>query len=120
MGACLLNAGQLGVYSEAKVRIQSTTGLSGIPLQFCSSLVSGFAATALCCPADVLKSRIQNSAPGMYAGVLDCMGRTVKAEGVLALWKGFLPAFVKLAPHTVISFIIMDNLSKWYTGKEAF
>ena len=131
--ACLLNAGQLGVYSEAKERIQSTAGMTGIPLQFCSSLVSGIAAVGLSCPADVLKSRMQYAGPthsskslGMpgthtrrYSGVLDCMRKTIAKEGVLALWKGSIPAYVKLAPHTIISFIIIDNLSKWYTGEEA-
>lgn len=119
--ACLLNAGQLGVYSEAKERIQSTAGMTGIPLQFCSSLVSGIAAVGLSCPADVLKSRMQyaGSWTVQYSGVLDCMRKTIAKEGVLALWKGSIPAYVKLAPHTVISFMIIDNLSKWYTGKEA-
>ena len=34
-------------------------------------------------------------------------------------WKGFGPATVKLAPHSVISFVILDSLTRWYTGKDA-
>ena len=46
-------------------------------------------------------------------------GQLMKGEGVLAFWKGFGPATIKLAPHSVISFIILDNLTIWYTGKSA-
>ena len=36
-------------------------GLNGIPLQFTGSLVSAVAAVGMSCPADVLKSRMQNA-----------------------------------------------------------
>jgi solute carrier family 25 oxoglutarate transporter 11 len=117
--AVLINAGQLAVYSQAKETVRSRFGLEGIPLQFVSSLVASVVAVGLSCPADVLKSRMQNMRPGEYGGTLDCARKIVKFEGVLSLWKGYTPATIKLAPHTVISFIILDNLSKWLLGKEA-
>jgi len=46
-----------------------------------------------------MKSRMQNSAPGEYSGVVDCGSRLIKAEGVGALWKGFLPAYIKHRPR---------------------
>lgn len=117
--AILLNAGQLAVYSDAKIRINEKLGLEGIALQFSSSLVASAFATALCCPADVLKSRIQNAQPGQFASVLACATSVVKEEGVRALWKGYTPAMIKLAPHTVISFVILDNLSRAVLGRDA-
>ena len=44
--ACLLNAGQLGVYSEAKEVLSTSVGLSGIPLQFVGSLIASVAANS--------------------------------------------------------------------------
>jgi solute carrier family 25 oxoglutarate transporter 11 len=44
--ACLLNAGQLGVYSEAKEVLSASAGLSGIPLQFIGSLIASVAANS--------------------------------------------------------------------------
>ena len=117
--AVLLNAGQLAVYSQAKETIRLRIGLDGIPLQFFSSLVASVVAVGLSCPADVLKSRLQNASPGEFAGTVDCARQIVKSEGMLAFWKGYTPATIKLAPHTVISFIILDNLSKLLLGKEA-
>lgn len=44
--ACLLNAGQLGVYSEAKEVLSDSIGLSGIQLQFVGSLIASVAANS--------------------------------------------------------------------------
>ena len=52
-------------------------------------------------------------------GIVDCLTKTIKAEGVLALWKGFMPAFIKLTPHTVISFVILEKLTSIMTGSSA-
>ena len=38
------------------------------------------------------------SAPKVYKGVMDCAVQTVKGEGVLSLWKGFLPAYARQGP----------------------
>jgi solute carrier family 25 oxoglutarate transporter 11 len=116
--AVLLNAGQLAAYSESKRQVSERLGLSGVPLQFTSALVSASFANALCTPADVLKSRMQNAVKGQYAGVFDCAKRLVAKEGPLALWKGYGPATIKLAPHTVISFFILDNLYQLLLGKD--
>ena len=70
-------------------------------------------------PFDVIKSRMQNAATGDYAGPLDCAARSVRAEGPLVLWRGFTPAFLKLAPYTVISLVILEKLTFAATGKRA-
>lgn len=116
--ACLLNAGQLAVYSEAKSVLQEKTPLTGIPLQFCSSVVSAFAAVTLSCPADVVKTRLQNGG-SQYSGVADCVKTLIRTEGTLALWKGFGPSVTKIAPFSVICFVILDNLTQFFTGKQA-
>ena len=38
---------------------------------------------------------------------------------VLVMWRGFTPAFVKLAPYTIISLTLVDKLTKAVTGKDA-
>jgi solute carrier family 25 oxoglutarate transporter 11 len=116
--AILLNAGQLAVYSEAKRQASEALGLAGVSLQFVSALISATVAVALCCPADVLKSRMKNATKGHYDGVFDCARRLVAQEGPGALWKGYGPATIKLAPHTVISFFILDGLYKTVLGRE--
>ena len=116
--AVLLNAGQLAVYSQAKSEVDKM-GLTGIPNKFVSSLLASLVAVALSCPADVLKSNMQNAKQGQFTGVVDCATQLINKEGIFALWKGYTPATIKLAPHTVISFIILDALSQKILGRDA-
>ena len=128
--AMLLNSCQLGIYSEAKETLIKNTPLTDGPdtisklsLQFTGSIISSFFAALASTPADVIKSRLQNqpSVDGkpVYSGLGDCMVKLVKSEGVLAFWKGFTPAWIKIAPHTVISFVILEQLTHLITGGAA-
>lgn len=38
------------------------------------------------------------------------MFQTVKYEGVIALYKGFVPTFVRMGPWNIIFFIIYERL----------
>ena len=106
------------VASQAKEVISEKTGMSGIPLKFSSAMVASVFAVGFSCPADVIKSRMQNMQPGEYEGPVDCAKQMIRKEGLLSLYKGYTPAFIKLAPHTVISFIILDTLSQMILGKD--
>ena len=106
------------VASQTKEIISEKTGMSGIPLKFSSAMVASVFAVGFSCPADVIKSRMQNMQPSEYTGPIDCAKKLIHNEGVLALYKGYTPAFIKLAPHTVISFIILDTLSQMILGKD--
>ena len=39
--------------------------------------------------------RVINGVPE-YSGVLNVLSKTVQAEGVLSLWRGFMPYFLRL------------------------
>lgn len=57
-------------------------------------------------------SRVQNAAKG--AGQVTVLMGVIKNEGVLALWSGFIPTYFKIGPHTVITFIVLEQLNKLY------
>jgi len=48
----------------------------------------------------------------VYKNAFDCFWKTVKSEGPLALYKGFIPNWMRLGPHTVITFFIFEQLRK--------
>jgi len=126
--ACLLSACAMGITSEIKMRL-SGSGLfgadgklyGGVPLLFLATLISSFVANVVANPFDVVKSRMQSTGDGstQYDSMLDCFFQTVGSEGVFKLWSGFIPAFLKLAPYTVISLTLTDKITKIVTGKEA-
>ena len=65
--------------------------------------VAGSCMTLLGQPFDTTKVRMQASA-SRYAGVLDCVRRTVASEGVLALYKGLVPALLASSSTAALRF----------------
>eukprot|EP00026_Physarum_polycephalum_P012453 Phypoly_transcript_12762.p1 GENE.Phypoly_transcript_12762~~Phypoly_transcript_12762.p1 ORF type:complete len:307 (+),score=44.96 Phypoly_transcript_12762:82-1002(+) len=116
--AVILNAAQLGTYDQAKQMLLQT-GMFGNNLgtHFTASLISGFISTAVSIPIDMAKTRIQNMKHGEYKGALDCIFKTAKNEGVFSLWKGFTPYFLRLGPHTIITFIVLEQMNKLYDSR---
>ena len=120
--AALVNLGDLTTYDQAKSGLVSegwsrdswsTHGLS--------SACAGLAAASLGTPADVVKARVMNQpldAEGRglkYSGSLDCLVKSVKTEGVMALYKGFIPCWMRMAPWSMtfwLSFEKMRTLAK--------
>ncbi|XP_014274590.1 mitochondrial 2-oxoglutarate/malate carrier protein isoform X2 [Halyomorpha halys] len=124
--AVVVNAVQLATYSQAKEMFMKTGYFNeGIFLHFCSSMLSGFFTTIASLPLDIAKTRIQNmkmhEGKPEYRGTFDVIYKLTKNEGIFALWKGFTPYFARIGPHTVLTFIFLEqytNLYKKYFMKE--
>lgn len=109
----LVTVGQLACYDQAKQLVLSTGFLSdNIFTHFLSSVIAGGCATFLCQPLDVMKTRLMNS-KGEYRGVMHCAVETAKL-GPLAFYKGFVPAAIRLVPHTVLTFVFLEQLRKYF------
>ena len=115
----VLNISQLATYSEAKERIISVGVGDGLACHVGASLVSGLASTTAAVPFDTAKTRIQQAtAQGTYSGLFDCLAKTVRQEGVLSLWKGWLPSYARLGPHVLVTFVMLEQLNtRWKEGK---
>lgn len=78
-------------------------------LHFISSLIAGAMATTLTQPLDVLKTRVMNAKPGEFNGLMDVIKITARL-GPLGFFKGFVPAFIRLGPQTIITFLLLEQL----------
>uniref|UniRef100_A0A8D0EXS1 Mitochondrial dicarboxylate carrier n=1 Tax=Strix occidentalis caurina TaxID=311401 RepID=A0A8D0EXS1_STROC len=109
----LVTVGQLSCYDQSKQLVLATGLLSdNIFTHFLASFIAGGCATFLCQPLDVLKTRLMNS-QGEYRGVTHCAVETAKL-GPLAFYKGFVPAAVRLVPHTILTFVFLEQLRKYF------
>lgn len=110
----LMAASQLASYDHSKHVLRDVLGAQdGVGLHVFCSQISAVCATIVTAPADMLKTRIMGDRVGLYpGGVLDCLGQTVRNEGVLALWRGALPSFLRLGPHFVITFPLYEYLRR--------
>lgn len=75
-------------------------------------LAAGFAAgvvgTMCNTPADVIKTRIQN---GSSRGFFQTLSSVVRADGILALYSGFVPKVLRLGPGSAIIFGVVEQVS---------
>uniref|UniRef100_UPI00398F5381 mitochondrial 2-oxoglutarate/malate carrier protein n=1 Tax=Pristiophorus japonicus TaxID=55135 RepID=UPI00398F5381 len=117
--AVVVNAAQLASYSQSK---QFLLGLGyfndNILCHFCASMISGLVTTAASMPVDIAKTRVQNmrmiEGKPEYKNGLDVLYRVVRHEGFFSLWKGFTPYYARLGPHTVLTFIFLEQMNKYY------
>lgn len=117
--AMVVNAAQLASYSQAKQYLVKTKVFEeGIQLHFVASMMSGFITTVASMPVDIAKTRLQNmkvvDGKTEYHGTVDVLSRVIRQEGLFALWKGFTPYFCRLGPHTVLTFIFLEQMNSAY------
>ncbi|ORY69662.1 mitochondrial carrier domain-containing protein [Pseudomassariella vexata] len=118
VGAAMIRTGsgssvQLPTYFFAKRRLVRHLGMEeGAPLHLASSTVSGFVACCFMHPPDTIMSRLYNQNGNLYKGVFDCLGKTIKTEGVLAVYKGFLPHLARILPHTILTLSLAEQTNK--------
>ncbi|XWS45010.1 hypothetical protein CRYUN_Cryun15aG0098900 [Craigia yunnanensis] len=116
--AMLVTASQLASYDQIKEMILEK-GLmkDGLGTHVAASFSAGFVAAVASNPVDVIKTRVMNMKvePGQkppYTGAMDCAIKTVKAEGPMALYKGFIPTISRQGPFTVVLFVTLEQIRK--------
>lgn len=117
--AVVVNAAQLASYSQSKqALLESGYFDDGILCHFSASMISGLVTTAASMPVDIVKTRIQNmkmiDGKPEYKNGLDVLVRVVGKEGFFSLWKGFTPYYARLGPHTVLTFIFLEQMNRLY------
>ena len=121
--ATVLAAFELSCYDEIKKRLKGI-GLiqegevSGV---FVSALATGFIASVVSNPLDVLKSRVMGQSFDpvtkkglLYDGMVDCARKSFKADGAAFMWSGFWPCYARLGPRAVTIFLVMEQLKKQF------
>uniref|UniRef100_A0A3B4HAG3 Mitochondrial 2-oxoglutarate/malate carrier protein-like n=1 Tax=Pundamilia nyererei TaxID=303518 RepID=A0A3B4HAG3_9CICH len=83
--AVVVNAAQLASYSQSKQALYTSL----------KCLYSGHRLNYLCHDQEVLV-------------------RVVGKEGFFSLWKGFTPYYARLGPHTVLTFIFLEQMNRLY------
>lgn len=58
-------------------------------------------------------SRMYNQTGSLYSGVFDCLLKTVKTEGPLAIYKGFFAHLARILPHTVLTLSLAEQTNKF-------
>lgn len=118
---------ELPVYDYCKKQLIDRQYMGdSIGTHFVSSFIAGLTGAIASNPIDVVKTRLMNqqnlrehvlrqqgaTSQHIYKNSLDCFIKTAKYEGVLALYKGFIPTWVRLGPWNMIFFMAYEQLKK--------
>lgn len=115
----LMTMGQVAVYDQAKQMLMGTGVFDDtIPTHLTSSLIAGTVATILTQPFDVMKTRLMNAQPGQYKSVVSCAWDVGKV-GPMGFYKGFIPAWMRLGPQTILTWVFLEQLRKLFPVAEA-
>jgi hypothetical protein len=117
--AAIITALELSTYDSAKsILINQISMSDGLSTHLTAGSMAGFVATVGALPIDVIKTRMMNqrilkdgsSTVVAYKGSIDCFLRTIRQEGFGALYKGFLPSYLRIAPFNIIFFLTYEKL----------
>lgn len=87
----------------------------GLPIHIVASITAGLATAIVTSPVDVIKTRIMNervSAQLVYTSSFNTFVKILKYEGAAGFYKGFIPNWMRIGPHTIITFLIFEQLRK--------
>ena len=78
------------------------------------ALASAVVSIAVVNPTDVVRTRLFNAPDGWYKNGLDCAQQLVRNEGPAAFYKGALTHYMRLGPHMVFVFGILEQFKIWF------
>ncbi|EMC95406.1 hypothetical protein BAUCODRAFT_72685 [Baudoinia panamericana UAMH 10762] len=106
--AVLMTASQLASYDIFKKELLQRTSMGdNLYTHFTASFMAGFVATTVCSPVDVIKTRVMSS---KSSESLFALMRTITAaEGFGWMFKGWVPSFIRLGPHTIATFMFLEQ-----------
>lgn len=113
MRAVLMTASQLASYDGFKrALVQNTPLEDNLTTHFTASFLAGFVATTICSPVDVIKTRVMSASESH--GMARILADVYKHEGVGWMFRGWVPSFIRLGPHTIATFLFLEQHKKMY------
>ncbi len=117
------SAVNLTAYSALREQVLKFNQDSPLNDALCGT-ASSLVTVAVINPIDVIRTRIFNqpavvtvgeSPPGYvpYRNGFDAFLQILKLEGPMALYKGFFSSFMRLGPHFIITFMLLEQFKRW-------
>ncbi|CCF56069.1 hypothetical protein KAFR_0A06340 [Kazachstania africana CBS 2517] len=115
----LMTSSQAVTYDSTKLKLVNSFHFSDNShwTHFLSSLFAGLVATTVSSPVDVIKTKIMNALEDSHGkNTFKILSQAIRQEGPSFLFRGWLPSFTRLGPHTMLIFLTMEQLKKHKIG----
>eukprot|EP00050_Salpingoeca_kvevrii_P007401 m.296008 g.296008 ORF g.296008 m.296008 type:complete len:304 (+) comp13300_c0_seq1:103-1014(+) len=119
--AMLVGAFQVASYDQFKVLFRGLGVPKGMPETTCASFSAGLLYSLATMPLETCKNRMAFQKPLadgslIYRSLPQTMTSVAKSDGILALWRGFFPYYIRCGGHTVAMFIAVEYLRNLYVA----
>lgn len=121
--AMLVGAVQVGTYDQFRQIFKGWGVTHDFLNVFYASMTSGLIYSVITMPLETSKNRMAFQRPDpvtgerLYKNAFQTMSHIVKNEGVLRLWAGFPPYYLRCGGHTVMMFLAVEWLRKLYNQR---
>eukprot|EP00050_Salpingoeca_kvevrii_P015516 m.47574 g.47574 ORF g.47574 m.47574 type:complete len:386 (+) comp6363_c0_seq2:92-1249(+) len=95
---------------------QENGEVSATMLMVCGG-IAGTTGQTVAYPMDLLRRRFQMRSQ-RYKGVVHAIQTIVREEGIVGLYKGYIPNFVKVVPTIAIMFVSNDVIKRWLADRD--
>ena len=108
----MITAGLTAGYDQTKLVCKSPAlGMrEGVLTHVLSSVSAGVSASVLCAPFDLVKTKLMVTPEQYPGGVLDCVRKTLRADGARGLFLGVGANICRLVPSTMIYMPVMEQM----------
>ena len=118
LGFAPFTALSFSTYFTYKEYLESNVQWNGDIIKVISGGLAGTTAVTITYPTDLIRRRLQlqnfdKNVP-KYSGILDCIHKINKSEGVRGLYRGLTATYIKLFPTIGIQFLVMERLKQYF------
>ncbi|KAF4452049.1 putative dicarboxylate carrier protein [Fusarium austroafricanum] len=111
--AMFMTAGQLASYDVSKsLLLQYTPMEDNLKTHFTASFIAGLVAATVTSPIDVIKTRVMSST--YDHNILHLIRDIHRTDGLMWMFKGWVPSFLRLGPQTICTFVFLEMHRKAY------
>lgn len=115
--ATLGSGAQLATFEPTKefLRRHDLCFQSATANSFLCASIAGTTMSIAITPPDIILTRLYNqplddAGKGkLYSGVADCFWKICKTEGIMGLYKGFWPNYLRMGPHSTLVLLLYDE-----------
>ncbi|KAH8404873.1 hypothetical protein KR222_007794, partial [Zaprionus bogoriensis] len=118
--AALVTLGDLTAYDISKRKLMTLfNSPDNRTIQLMGAMMAGFTSAVLSTPADVVKSRVmnqpvdENGRGQHYKGAVDCFMKLYRDEGFFAMYKGFMPYWLRVGPWALVFWTTFEQIRRF-------
>ncbi|PAA90772.1 hypothetical protein BOX15_Mlig005493g1 [Macrostomum lignano] len=106
----IVNCAEVVSYDTIKTYMVARLGMpNAVGTHFLAGLCSGFIATLVASPVDVVKTRLMSARPEERAGVVSVTRGLYQQSGLRGFYKGFGPSFARIAGWNILMFVLYEK-----------